>query len=63
MTDKIIEADRFYSPEEVAVLLSLSVRTVLSWLRSGRLPGRKLGRVWRVRGCDLLGLGADTMSK
>jgi len=38
----------FYSPEELAELLSLSVDVIYDMLRSGELQGRKWKRAWRV---------------
>lgn len=43
----------FLTPEEIAKQLKLNVNTVYAWLRSGKLKGLKLGRVWRVRAADL----------
>jgi excisionase family DNA binding protein len=41
--------------EQVAEHLQVQHRTVQEWLRSGTLPGIKLGRLWRVRREDLEG--------
>lgn len=41
--------------EETALVLALHPDTVRSWLRSGRLPGVRIGRAWYVRKSDLLG--------
>jgi excisionase family DNA binding protein len=38
----------YYTPEQVAVVLQLNVETILRWLRSGKLSGVKLGRVYRI---------------
>lgn len=40
--------------ETLAPVLRLSVRGVRALLRSGRLPGRRLGRRWYVARADLL---------
>ena len=40
--------------EEVSVLLGTHPKTVLCWLRSGRLPGAKAPGGWRVVEQDLL---------
>ncbi len=48
-----MDADEYLTPEEVAVRLKVAERTVYGWLRSGRLHGVKLGRLWRVREGDL----------
>lgn len=41
------------TPEEVAEILRLDLRTVRRHLRDGVLVGIKVGRVWRVRPADL----------
>lgn len=43
------------TPEQVAEHLQVQQRTVQDWLRSGTLPGMKLGRLWRIRREDLEG--------
>jgi excisionase family DNA binding protein len=37
------------TPEQVAKRFQVKERTVLDWLRSGHLPGVKLGRLWRIQ--------------
>jgi excisionase family DNA binding protein len=44
---------RILTPEEVAARLKVKPRTVQAWLRSGRLAGLKLGKLWRIRESDL----------
>jgi excisionase family DNA binding protein len=48
-------AERLYTPEEVAEYLGVHVQTVRIWIRSGRLPARKLAgqRALRIRESDL----------
>jgi len=41
------------TPEQVAQRLQVKARTVQEWLRSGRLVGLKLGKLWRIRPNDL----------
>lgn len=38
----------YLSAEEAADLLGLGLETVKRHLRAGRLPGKKVGRLWRV---------------
>lgn len=38
---------------EVATHLGVTERTVYTWVRSGKLPAVKVGRLWRVRARDL----------
>jgi len=41
--------DPLLTPEGAAELLAIKPRMVRDWLRSGKLVGVKLGKVWRVR--------------
>lgn len=43
-----MEPAPYLSAEEAAELLGVSAETVKRHLRAGRLPGRKVGRLWRV---------------
>lgn len=40
---------KLLTPEEVAERLAVSPKSVREWLRSGKLKGIKLGKLWRVR--------------
>lgn len=44
---------RMLTPDDVAAVLQVTSEAVRSWLRSGRLRGAYIGRVWRVRPEDL----------
>jgi excisionase family DNA binding protein len=45
--------DQLLTPVEAAARLKISRLTVGDWLRSGKLKGVKVGRLWRVRESDL----------
>jgi excisionase family DNA binding protein len=45
--------ERLYTPEEAADALRVKVRSVMEWLRQGKLKGVKLGRLWRIKESDL----------
>lgn len=45
--------ERLLTPEEAAHKLGIAPRTMREWLRSGKLLGVKLGRLWRIRETDL----------
>jgi excisionase family DNA binding protein len=47
------ELDEVYTPKEVAQALKLAEKSVLQYLREGRLPGFRVGKHWRVRRADL----------
>lgn len=36
------------TPQETAERLRVPLKTVTNWLRQGRLPGIKLGHLWRI---------------
>lgn len=36
------------TPDEAAALLKVTERTLLQWLRDGKLPARKIGRRWYI---------------
>jgi excisionase family DNA binding protein len=40
---------RFLTVTEAAVWLAVSERTIYDALRSGRIRGIKIGRLWRIR--------------
>jgi len=44
---------RLLTPEEVAEHLAVTPKAVRAWLRDGKLPGLRLGRLWRIRPADL----------
>lgn len=41
------------TPDDVAAVLRVRSEVVRSWLRSGRLRGAFIGRVWRIHPADL----------
>jgi excisionase family DNA binding protein len=45
--------DPLLTPEQVAAHLQISPFTLMHWLRTGRLPGLKLAKFWRVRASAL----------
>ncbi len=44
---------RLLTPRQVADFLQVDFRTVYHLLRSGKLSGVKVGRVWRIRPVDI----------
>lgn len=37
-----------FTPEQAAEHLQVTRRTIYTWLKEGKLPGRKIGGSWRV---------------
>ena len=37
-----------YTPEQVAEMLAVKESTVRHWMRSGKMPGIKIGKFWRI---------------
>ena len=46
-------AEKLLTPEDAAKALVVKPETVREWLRTGKLKGVKMGRLWRVRESDL----------
>lgn len=46
-------AEKLLTPEDAAKVLLVKPETVREWLRTGKLKGVKMGRLWRVRESDL----------
>jgi len=39
---------RILTVEQAAERLQVSTKTIYEWLRTGKIPGRKIGKVWRM---------------
>lgn len=46
--ERMVYLERLLSPEEVAERFKLKPKTVREWLRTGKLRGVKVGRLWRI---------------
>jgi acetyl-CoA synthetase len=44
---------KLYTPAEVAEKLKVNREVIYKWLQSGKLRGRKIGKLWRVSDSDL----------
>lgn len=51
------EIGRVYTPQEIAELLKVNPRTVQEWIRTGKLPAMRYGRVYRIRADELAKFG------
>ena len=49
-----ITPNAVYTLQEVCHFLRISEATARRWIKTGRLPGRKIGRDYRFLGSDLL---------
>ncbi|MBR2125381.1 MAG: helix-turn-helix domain-containing protein [Akkermansia sp.] len=47
------EVGKLYDVRQVALILSVSTRTVNNYIKSGRLQGVKIGGKWRFTGAEL----------
>lgn len=47
------QRDEFLTVEEMADELKLHPQTIRMWIRTGRLPAKKLGRIYRLRRDDV----------
>ncbi len=44
---------------QAAELLGVSVRTMREWLRLGRIPGRRVGKLWLISEAALMAFLAE----
>ena len=54
--------DTFYTPEEIAQYLKVSVQTVRSWIKKGEIKAAKFGRQYRVTGAELERIKAEAFA-
>lgn len=40
--------EKLYTPQEIADLLKVDLRTVYRWIREGKLEALKAGSQWRI---------------
>jgi len=45
--------EKYLTSEQVASLLQVHPFTVLKYLKEGKLPGVKIGRMYRIKECDV----------
>ena len=45
--------EKLLTPEQVAESLQISKITVMTYLRTGKIKGIKVGRLWRIQESDL----------
>jgi excisionase family DNA binding protein len=45
--------EKLLTPEQVAESLQISKITVMTYLRTGKIKGIKVGRLWRIHESDL----------
>ena len=45
----MMETKEVYTINEVSSILGISTTSIYAWVKSGRLPGVKVGKFWRIR--------------
>ena len=50
---KEVNKPRLIKPDEAAYRLGVSTLTIKKWLRTGKIPGVKVGSLWRIDESDL----------
>ena len=40
--------EKFYSPEEVATMLNVHLKTIYNWIQAKKLVAVKAGHLWRI---------------
>ncbi len=46
--------EKFYSCEQVAERYGVKVATVWEWIKAKKLPAVKVGKLYRIKECDLV---------
>ncbi len=41
--------DRWLSVEEIAIHLGVSKETIYRWLKRGRIPSHRIGKLWKFK--------------
>ncbi len=54
-----IRPGALYKTAEAAMLLNVHQRTIQAWIRDKKLPAKKVGATWRLKGQDLLDFQKD----
>lgn len=54
--------EKYYTPKQVAEILQVHPYTILKWIREGRLPALKFGRVYRTTETELTKFLGSTRS-
>jgi len=50
---EVTEVGKLYTPDQIAQMLQVAPRTILDWIKKGRLRGLRFGRGWRIKASDL----------
>jgi excisionase family DNA binding protein len=48
MSESASPLPAYLTPKEVATLLRVDTRTILNWLRAGKLEAVRFGRTWHI---------------
>lgn len=46
--------EKFYSCEQAANRYAVKVETVREWIKEKKLPAVKIGKLYRIKECDLI---------
>ena len=61
--DECHDVPEILTPNEVADYLCIHINTVYKLIHQGLLPAFRVGKSWRIRRADLLGLAAGVKSE
>lgn len=53
MESNILDGEKYYTVEQVALILQVHWQTILQYIKSGELKAFKLGRAYRVPATEL----------
>ena len=55
-----MEPETYLNIRQAAELLKVHPNTIRNWLKAGELPGKKIGRLWRISAAAVDALIAGT---
>lgn len=55
--------ETYLTLREAAELLKVHENTIRNWLKAGELPGKKIGRLWRISAAAVESLIAGTQTE
>jgi len=58
-----MEPETYLNIRQAAELLRVHPNTIRNWLRQGELPGKQIGRLWRISAAAVESLIAGTQTE
>ncbi len=53
MEEKLVDAERWLSVEEIAAHLGISKETIYRWIEREKVPAHRVGRLWKFKASEV----------